>query len=97
MDLLRRRAAVAWLEARNVVFGPNRKIEIGRLGVLAGCEVGVSAAEKPYWRIRLDFDPHKGPHFNAEVGEGARREKKAFLFPGDEALMKRLAKARSPR
>jgi hypothetical protein len=92
-----RNAAVAWLEAQNVVFGPYRKIYIGRLGVLKGHEVGVYASEKPYWRLRLDFDPNKGPHFNAEAGEGARRQKKAFLFPGDEALMKKLALGRRPR
>lgn len=92
-----RNAAVAWLETRNVVFGPYRKVEIGRLGVLAGHEVGVSSAVKPFWRLRLDFDPNKGPHFNAEFGEGAKREKKAFLFPGDEALMRRLALGRRPR
>ncbi|MDR3623421.1 MAG: hypothetical protein P4L85_29075 [Paludisphaera borealis] len=92
-----RNAAVAWLESRNVVFGPYRKVEIGRLGVLAGHEVGVSAAEKPYWRLRLDFDPIKGPHFNAETGEGAKREKQAFSFPGDEALIKKLALSRRPR
>ncbi len=92
-----RNAAVAWLESRGVVFGPYRKIEIGRLGVLAGQEVGVSAADKPYWRLRLDFDPVKGPHFNAEFGEGLKRGKKAFVFPGDEALMKKLALGRRPR
>lgn len=92
-----RNAAIAWLETRNVVFGPYRKVEIGRLGVLTGHEVGVSASEKPFWRLRLDYDPSKGPHFNAEFGEGVKREKKAFLFPGDEALMKKLALGRQPR
>ena len=92
-----RNAAVAWLESHGVVFGPRRKVEIGRLGVLAGHEVGVSATEKPFWRLRLDYDPIKGAHFNAETGEGATREKRAFSFPGNEDLMKRLALARRPR
>jgi hypothetical protein len=92
-----RNAAIAWLESHSVVFGPNRKIEPGRLGVLTGHEVGVSATDKPYWRLRLDYDPVKGPHYNAEVGTGAAREKRAFAFPGDEALMKKLANGRRPR
>jgi hypothetical protein len=92
-----RNAAIAWLESHGVVFGPHRKVEIGRLGVLAGHEVGVSATEKPFWRLRLDYDPIKGPHYNAEVGEGANREKRAFAFPGSEDLMKKLALSRRPR
>jgi hypothetical protein len=83
--------------SRGVEFGPYRKVEIGRLGVMKGHEIGVSATEKPYWRLRLDYDPIKGPHFNAEVGEGSRREKIAFAFPGTEDLMKRLASDRWPR
>jgi hypothetical protein len=92
-----RNAAIAWLELRGVSFGPHRKIEIGRLGVLAGHEVGVSATEKPFWRLRLDYDPIKGPHFNAEIGEGGMREKRAFAFPGDEDLIRKLALQRRPR
>lgn len=92
-----RNAAIAWLELRGVVFGPHRKIEIGRLGVMRGSEVGVSATQKPYWRLRLDYDPLKGPHFNAEVGEGTRREKMAFGFAGSVELMEKLARGRSPR
>jgi hypothetical protein len=94
---LARNAAITWLESRGVNFGPHRKVEIGRLGVLAGHEVGVSATEKPFWRLRLDYDPIKGPHFNAEIGEGANREKRAFSFPGNEHLMKKLALHRQPR
>jgi hypothetical protein len=30
--------------------------------------------------IRLDIDEKKGPHYNAVVGEGARRKKRAFPF-----------------
>lgn len=94
-----RNAAISWLESLGVIFGPHRKIEIGRLpkSVLVGHEVGVSATEKPYWRLRLDYDPIKGPHFNAEVGEGATQKKRAFSFPGDENLIKKLALSRRPR
>ena len=56
-----RNAAIAWLQGRGAVFGPYRRVEIGRLGALAGNEVGVSSTEKPYWRLRLDYDPSKGP------------------------------------
>src|SRR5688500_12737886 len=90
-------AAIAWLESQGAVFGPHRRIELGRLGVLAGHEVGVSAAEKPFWRLRLDYDPLKGPHFNAEFGTGASRLKAAFTFPGSEDLIRQLAKSRHPR
>jgi hypothetical protein len=86
-----RNAAVAWLEAQGVTFGPHRKIEIGRLGILEGHEVGVSATEKPYWRVRLDYDPIKGCHFNAETGSGDGRQKCAFSFPGGENLIQKLA------
>jgi len=92
-----RNAAIWWLESRGVVFGPRRKVELGRLGILAGHEVGVSAAEKPYWRLRLDYEPDKGPHFNAELGQGAGREKAAFAFPGTEQLIQKLALGRRPR
>jgi hypothetical protein len=92
-----RNAAVAWLESGGVVFGPYRKIEIGRLGVLADQEVGVSSTGEEYWRLRLDYDPIKGPHFNAETGKGPKREKRAFSFPGDESLIRKLALSRQPR
>lgn len=92
-----RNGAIAWLEQRGTVFGPQRKIEIGRLGLLTDYEVGVSATTKPFWRLRLDFDPGKGPHFNAEFGEGPIRKKAAFLFPGTEDLIRRLRNSRKLR
>ena len=58
---------------------------------------GLSATERPFWRLRLDYDPIKGPHFNAETGKGAIREKRAFCFPGTEDLIKKLASGRRPR
>jgi hypothetical protein len=86
-----RNAAIRWLELHGVVIGPYRKIEIGRLGVLAGYEVGVSATAKPFWRLRLDYDPVKGPHYNAEYRVGGSRLKAAFAFPGTVEWMRRLA------
>src|SRR4029079_16141285 len=80
-----RNAAIAWLEERGVEFGPHRTIPIGRLGVLAGSETGVASSRKPFWRLRLDYDPAKGPHYNAEFGEGTSRQKAAFAFTGSEA------------
>ena len=92
-----RNAAIKWLENQQVSFGPHRKIEIGRLGVMTGQEVGVSASQDPFWRIRLDYDPAKLAHFNVECGKGTSRQKAAFCFPGSEQLMEKLARARNPR
>ena len=92
-----RNAAIKWLETYDVSFGPHRKIEIGRLGVLTGREVGVSAVNDPFWRIRLDYDPHKLAHFNVEYGKGPSREKAAFCFVGSEELIAAIAKSRAPR
>ena len=92
-----RNAAIKWLEIRGVVFGPHRKVEIGRLGLLKGYEVGVSGTGELFWRIRLDYDPVKKAHYNAEVGEGRRRQKQAFTFPGGEELIERLSNSREPR
>jgi hypothetical protein len=82
-----RNAAMQWLEALGVSFGPRRTIVIGRLGTFQGAEVGVQSepGQVPFWRLRLDFDPHKGAHFNAEFGTGPQRKKAAFTFPGAEA------------
>jgi hypothetical protein len=92
-----RNAAIKWLQDRSVSFGPHRKIEIGRLGVLKGKEVGTSANKEPYWRIRLDYDPAKGAHFNAESGKGPKREKAAFCFHGSQPLIAAIAKKRTTR
>jgi hypothetical protein len=92
-----RNAAIKWLENQGAVFGPHRRIAIGRLGVLEGKEVGISSTQKPFWRIRLDYDPDKGPHFNVEFGEGTRRKKAAFKFPGTEDTIAQLGQSRRPR
>ena len=92
-----RNAAIAWLEARDVAFGPYRGICLGTLGVMKGSEVGVEASAGRCWRLRLDYDPMKGPHYNAEVGKKGSREKRAFIFPGDARMMAKIAQRRSPR
>ena len=92
-----RNKAIAWLQGLGGVFGPHREIQIGRLGALTGKETGVESLGVPWWRIRLDYDPGKGAHFNAEFGKGGDRKKKAFCFPGGETLIKTLAKGRKPR
>jgi hypothetical protein len=94
-----RNEAIRWLEDRGVVFGPRREMVPGRLGVLTGKEVGVSSepGQRPFWRLRLDYDPDKGPHFNAEYESDPRRQKQAFTFIGSDGLMRTLAKSRDPR
>lgn len=92
-----RNKAIAWLENLGVVFGPYHQIQIGRLGALAGKETGVESTGVQYWRIRLDYDPDKGGHYNVEFGKGPQRKKKAFTFPGGQALIAKLAKSRNPR
>ena len=95
-----RNEAIRWLESKGVRFGHNRQIELGRLeaSALRNSEVGVSSppGHRPFWRLRLDYDPDKGCHYNAEFN-GGTREKVAFCFPGTEDLIKTLAKSRSPR
>ena len=92
-----RNKAVAWMEAWGGPLGGNYVVEIGRLGVGLGLEVGVSSSVDPYRRIRLDFDPVKGPHFNVEVGKGAGRTKHAFTFPGTEETAIAHFRRRQPR
>jgi hypothetical protein len=94
---LARNAAIAWLEANGVSFGPHRKIVIGRLGVMKGAEAGVESSAGKYWRLRLDFDPIKGPHYNAEFGKKGSVVKQAFTFPGNEKMLQNIARRQSPR
>lgn len=51
----------------------------------------------PFRRLRLDYDPVKGPHFNAEVGKGGSRIKHAFKFPGTEETALAHFNGRKPR
>ena len=92
-----RNAAIQWLESRGAVFGPGRRIQLGKFGDLNGKEVGVESTSGTYFRIRLDYDPAKQAHFNAEIGKGDQREKAAFLFQGGPELIARLALKRNPR
>ena len=92
-----RNKALHWMEFHGGPIGAYFEVEIGRLGLAEGHEVGVSSSVDPYRRIRLDYDPVKGPHFNAEVGKGASRMKHAFAFPGTEESMKSYLRTRKPR
>lgn len=92
-----RNKALGWMETWGGPIGGQYQVEIGRLGLAEGLEVGVSSTIDPYRRIRLDFDPVKGPHFNAEVGKGSKRMKHAFTFPGDESTMASYLRGRGPR
>ena len=65
-----------------------------------GCQcgrVGVQSTVDPFRRIRLDFDPFKGAHFNVEAGKGGGRRKAAFCFPGGEEAILQQMKRRKPR
>lgn len=89
--------AVEWMEQWGGPIGPYYNIVIGRLGAGTDMEVGVSSSVDPFRRIRLDFDPTKGAHFNVESGKGAGRRKAAFCFPGGEEAVIQQMKRRKPR
>src|SRR5262245_33158152 len=89
--------AIAWMDSNGGPIGPYYNIVLGRLGAGTDMEVGVSSTVDPFRRIRLDFDPVKGPHFNVEAGKGAGRRKAAFCFPGDEETILQQMKRRKPR
>jgi hypothetical protein len=78
-------------------LGAYRDVVIGRLGIGEGAEVGVVSTGGKFRRIRLDYDPDKGCHYNVEIGKGASRIKHAFLFPGTEAWLERIMHTRPPR
>jgi hypothetical protein len=92
-----RNAALAWLEERGGPWGGQREISIGKFGEMDGQESGVGTTDGTHRLLRLDFDPIKGCHYNAVAGKGKSREKKAFCFPGSEALISKLASRRDPR
>jgi hypothetical protein len=89
--------AIEWMDANGGPIGPYYNIVPGRLGAGLGMEVGVSSTVDPFRRIRLDFDPFKGAHFNVESGKGAGRIKAAFCFPGGEEAILQQMKRRKPR
>jgi hypothetical protein len=92
-----RNAAIAWLKERGGPWGGAREITIGKFGEMEGQESGVATTDGTNRRLRLDFDPSKGCHYNAEAGKGGSRQKKSFCFPGTEPLMHKLASRRDPR
>ena len=92
-----RNKAIEWLEDQGAIFDQNREIVIGRLGAFEGSETGVQSSIGTFWRIRLDYDPVKGAHYNAEYDTGAQRRKHAFAFPSSAEVIARLARQRRPR
>lgn len=80
MQIARNRA-LSWLEERGGEFSPNHQPILGKLGVGKGKIVGVESTKGALWSIRIDFDPTKGPHYNASFGKGATELKIAFTFP----------------
>jgi hypothetical protein len=76
-----RNQAIQFLEKNGVQFGPHYRPCFGRLGAGKDKVVGVESTQGTHWRIRIDFDPNKGPHYNAEFGKGAAQESRAFTFP----------------
>jgi len=76
--------------AYKLVFNANKdiaeddKIELylGTMHHNEGKVVGIdskSGATTPWFRIRCDYDPDKGFHFNAEVGKGNEAQRKACI------------------
>ncbi|MBK8256835.1 MAG: hypothetical protein IPK82_29705 [Polyangiaceae bacterium] len=89
--------ALEWMDQLGGPIGPYYNIEIGRLGAGLGMEVGVSSSVDPFRRVRLGFDPFKGPHFNVDAGKGTGRRKAALRFPGTEETISQQFKRRKPR
>lgn len=80
-----RNKAVEWIETHGGVFGPYTRPIMGRLHKKhTGKEivVGIESTRGPKWEIRIDFDPVKGPHYNAKMatGPGKAEERMAFTF-----------------
>ncbi|HHH28774.1 MAG TPA: hypothetical protein ENK57_10585 [Polyangiaceae bacterium] len=95
---LARNAALDFMETHGGgPIGAHYDVVIGRLGHGEGNEVGVESNLGTHRRIRLDWDPTKGCHYNVEVGKGSGRKKHAFRFPGSEAWLRRIMETRGPR
>jgi hypothetical protein len=95
---LARNAALEFLEAEGGgAIGAHYDVVIGRLGYGQGQEVGVESNAGTHRRIRIDWDPTKGCHYNVEVGKGGRRKKHAFRFPGSENWLRKHMETRGPR
>ncbi len=87
-------------EARNIALmkmgsiDPSSRLpQIGRLGAGKGRRTGFTGTGNgEFKRLRLDYDPDKGPHINVEVGKGECARKWAIKFPGTEETFKSLLK-----
>lgn len=81
-----RKEAIKWLQSKGAVFGPHIQPIPGKLyQKRTGKQIGVGLAptQGPKWELRIDFDPTKGPHFNAKFpgATGKAEERMAFTFP----------------
>ena len=97
-----RNKAIKWLEAQGAVFGPHTQPIVGKLyqkhtGKRVG--VGMTSSKGDVWEIRIDFDPDKGPHYNAKFRAAnapkGTEQRYAFTFPTNgvydpEAWLKKL-------
>lgn len=97
-----RKEALDILERYVGPIHPRYKVELGRLekSALYEKEIGVSyhSADGSAWgQIRIDYDHGKGPHYNLHVKVKGVDTKYAFCFPGNEELIKKIAKSRNPR
>lgn len=81
-----RNAALDHLEDQGVEFNGKTKPVKQKWGKSAGREVGVESTDdgQSWWRLRHDYDPDAGPHYNAERGKGKDRTNGHFRYPGDE-------------
>ena len=69
------------LEVFLLLGAPGRARMQGTMNHNRGAQIGTSSSPlMPIpWKLRIDWDAQKGPHYNVEVGKPAR--KAAFLFP----------------
>ncbi|CAN7212521.1 RHS domain-containing protein [Acidovorax sp. LjRoot129] len=93
--------AKSYEEARNIALEKmgsidpsTRAPQTGRLGAGKGRRTGFTGMGKDgeFKRMRLDYDPTKGPHINVEVGKGACAKKWAIKFRGNEKTFEKLLK-----
>ena len=87
-------------QARNIALmkmgsiDPSSRLpQIGRLGAGKGRRTGFTGTGNgEFKRLRLDYDPDKGPHITVEVGKGECAKKWAIKFPGTEETFNILLK-----
>jgi hypothetical protein len=67
---------------------------VGRLGVGKGKVVGFETMVGTTWkRLRIDFDPQKGPHINVEIGKGPTAIRYAARWKGTEQDVKSILRS----